>query len=180
MSTRSIDRSALGITPLLPGIHLSSERVAVVPASIQTLPIKDADLDLRHVEPAGVFRGVVEYDAAQQRLCLLNTKRFLETTTKVGVEVIHDQVNAVRLGVHLLKQVPDKGDEVSLGALRCDDDRARTPFGFDCHEQVTCSSANILVIVLRRHTRLERQRGSRVAQQLFAFLVQADDSDLVK
>ena len=46
-------------------IHLSSERIAVVPASIQTLPIKDADLDLRHVEPDGVFRGVVEYGAAQ-------------------------------------------------------------------------------------------------------------------
>ncbi|SDH44016.1 hypothetical protein SAMN05428952_10144 [Nitrosomonas sp. Nm132] len=61
-----LDRSALGITPLLPGIRLSSERVAVVPASIQTLPIKDADLDLRHVEPSWRVSGCsgIRRDAA--------------------------------------------------------------------------------------------------------------------
>ena len=44
----------------LPCVDLGNEAVAAFDATIETLAFENADLDLNHVEPAGVFGRVVE------------------------------------------------------------------------------------------------------------------------
>ena len=46
----------------LPSIDLGDETVTVRDAPIQALAAQHADLDFDHVEPAGVFGGVMEFD----------------------------------------------------------------------------------------------------------------------
>ena len=49
----------------MPCRDLFSEPFGVVDATAETLALQHADLAFDHVEPAGVFRGVVEFEAAQ-------------------------------------------------------------------------------------------------------------------
>ena len=49
----------------MPCCDLFSEPFGVVDAAAETLALQHADLALDHVEPTGVFRGVVEFEATQ-------------------------------------------------------------------------------------------------------------------
>ena len=53
------------ISPSLPCGDLNSEPFGVLDAAAETLALKHADLALDHVEPTGVLRGEVEFEAAQ-------------------------------------------------------------------------------------------------------------------
>jgi hypothetical protein len=54
------EAAAFGVTALLPSSHFDGEQGTVWQASAKALAIKDPDFDFRHVQPAGVFRGVVD------------------------------------------------------------------------------------------------------------------------
>src|ERR1700676_2935368 len=84
-----LDGTPGGVAAFLPGADLATDRSQVRHSSIQALSREDADLDLGHVQPAGVRGRVVKLDTAQQALCSLDAEHFLKTTAKVGVEVIH-------------------------------------------------------------------------------------------
>jgi hypothetical protein len=49
----------------LPCCDLVSEPFGVFDAATETLALKHTDLALDHVEPTGVLRGVVEFEAVQ-------------------------------------------------------------------------------------------------------------------
>ena len=74
---RPRDASLVGISALLPGIDLGNECGAVGQAPIQALAIQNADFDFRHVEPTGVFRGVVKDNPAQKGFRLLDPEHVL-------------------------------------------------------------------------------------------------------
>src|SRR5260370_19104958 len=54
------DVGAVGIAPSFPGGDLGDQPLLVVDAPVQALTAQDADLDLHHVQPTGMFGGVVE------------------------------------------------------------------------------------------------------------------------
>jgi hypothetical protein len=56
---------AFGVAALFPCGDFGGEQGAVGQALGKALAIEDADFDFRHVEPAGMFRGVVEDDPAE-------------------------------------------------------------------------------------------------------------------
>jgi hypothetical protein len=60
-----LDASAVGIAPFLPGGGLGDEAGETVDAPIEALAGENADLDLDHVQPAGVLWDVVELQSAQ-------------------------------------------------------------------------------------------------------------------
>src|SRR5262249_33650678 len=60
-----IDASALGIAPALPSGDLGDHPRVACDAPIEALADQDADLDLDHVQPAGVLGDVVELQTAQ-------------------------------------------------------------------------------------------------------------------
>ena len=59
------DACASGVALLFPCGDFADEALWVVDSTVQALAAQDADLDLDHVEPAGVLGGVVELQAAQ-------------------------------------------------------------------------------------------------------------------
>ncbi len=121
---------------MLPGIDLSNERGSIWQAPIQTLAIQNTNFDFRHVEPTGVFRGVVKVDATQQFLRVLDAEYFLEAFAEVDIEVVHDQMNTACFGIDLFEQVPDEGHELEFGAAVGDQDCSPPALGFHRHEQI--------------------------------------------
>ena len=70
----------------------------------------------------------MEDDAAQKRLCFLDPEHILEAFAEVSIEVVHDQMDAPRLGIDLFEQVPDEGHEIGFGTMFGDyDGAASTP-----------------------------------------------------
>jgi len=126
----------LGIAACLPGGDLGGERGLIRETPIQALAIENADFDLGHVEPTGMLRRVVEFDAVQQCLCFLDAQHLLKALTKVGVEIIHDQVDPLGGGINLFEQMLDESDKVGLGTMVGDPDGAAPALGFYGHEQV--------------------------------------------
>jgi hypothetical protein len=49
----------------LPSGDLGEDRLLVVDAAVEALAAQDADFDFHHIQPAGVFRGVVELKPLQ-------------------------------------------------------------------------------------------------------------------
>ena len=95
------DAAALGIAALLPRRDFSGEQRMGWQAPVKALPIKDSNLDLCQIEPAGVYWGVVKRHAREQVPCCVDTQRFLEAHAKMGIEVVEDQMNAARVRVDL-------------------------------------------------------------------------------
>src|SRR5450759_4951026 len=56
----------------------------------EALAAKDAQLDLRHVQPAAVLRGVVKLKAAQYPPRLFGSERLVQRGGAVRVQVVHD------------------------------------------------------------------------------------------
>lgn len=107
-SERPFDSPLVVISALLPGVDFSNDGVAIGQAPIQTLAIENANFDLGHVEPTGMFRGIVKDGTTQKFFRRLDAEGLLETLEKVGVEVVHHQVDTVRFGIDLLKQMLDE------------------------------------------------------------------------
>lgn len=174
-SERPRDRSLLGIAALLPGIDLGHECGSIRQASIQTLAIQDADFDFSHVEPARVFRGVVKDNATQQCSSFLDTEHVLKALAEMGIEVVHDQMDAACRDINLFEQMPDEGHEIGLGTAVGHHDGSLSALGFHRHEQIASAATDIFVILPHGRARLNRQWGARMLPQLLTLLVQADD-----
>ncbi|HEX9276438.1 MAG TPA: hypothetical protein VGA51_08590, partial [Casimicrobiaceae bacterium] len=157
------DAATFGVTALLPSGDFGGELRAVWQTPVKALTIKDSDLDFSHVEPAGMFRGVVEDDTSEQVLRRLGAEHGLETDAKVGAQVVENQVDAPRGRVDVFEQVLDEGNEVDFGPVIGHLDRASSALGFDRHEQIAGASAGVLVVLLERRPRLDRQGSTRIA-----------------
>src|SRR5450759_908911 len=98
-SERPLDAPVLGVSARLPSSDLGGDRGAIWQAPIKALPIKDTDFNFGHVEPTGVLRGVMEDNASQQDPRIFDAKHFLEALTEMGVEIVHDQMDAACPGI---------------------------------------------------------------------------------
>src|SRR3989338_9049708 len=171
---RPLDATLLRVPAQLPCIHFCDNRGLIRQAPIKALAVKNADFDFSHVEPTGMFRRVVKDNTSQQRLCFFDTEHFLEALAKMGIEVIHHQMDTSRRGINLLEQVLYESHEVGLGTMV----GSPPSFGLDRHEQVASARAVVLVILLRGRAGLNWQRRTRILEQLLALLVQTNDGFL--
>jgi hypothetical protein len=87
------------VARLLPGINLGDQQIKTGNAPIQALATENANLDLRHVQPARVFWGLVERHAAQQFDGGAAARHIVKALSEVRVQVIANQMNSSRLGV---------------------------------------------------------------------------------
>src|SRR5712691_1672370 len=90
---RPIDAASFGVALALPRVDLASRGLSIHQPPPEALTLQDADLDLRHVQPAGMLGRVVKLHAPQQRSGRRATQHLLETGTKVGVEVVQNQMD---------------------------------------------------------------------------------------
>ena len=75
------------------------EALRIVDSAVQALAAQHADLDLDHVEPAGVLGGVVELQAAQNAPGFGGRKGLIEGTGRVGRQVILHNPDALGIGI---------------------------------------------------------------------------------
>src|ERR1700722_19232059 len=108
------DLATFGVTALLPGGDFGDEQRALGQASVKALAIKDADLDFRHIQPAGVLWGVVEDDPAQELLSRPDTEHCFKADWKVRTEIVEHEVNAPGFRVDVFEQMFDEGNEVDF------------------------------------------------------------------
>jgi hypothetical protein len=112
-----LDGAALVVAAPLPGADLVAQSVMVRYAPLQALASERSDLDFGDIQPASMLGRVVEDDPAQQLARCRHSQNVLEAATKVGIQVIHHQVDPPGVAVHALpQQVAHEGDEIELAA----------------------------------------------------------------
>src|SRR5512135_1191119 len=168
------------LVPLfLPRRHLSFQLLPRLDPTRQALPGQHRQLDLRHVQPAAMLRGVVDLQLLGDPPGPLRRERLVQRRQLVRVQVVHHQHHFLRLLVHLLDQPTHHLGEVhrrpTLGHLH----RPPTEQRFADHEQVGRPVAGILVVEPLRLARLGRDRLGHLADQLLARLVEADQGALL-
>ena len=83
-----LDTSLRVVSASLPCIDFTGERVTVGQATFETLAVKNANFDFRHIQPTGMLRGVVKNNAAQQFVRHLDSEHLLEALAEMRVEVV--------------------------------------------------------------------------------------------
>ena len=89
-----VHRGSVGVAPLLPCGDLGAQRLLIGDAPIEALALKDAELDLRDVQPTAVLGGVVEIQPTEDVLGLCGRERLVEGGGAVRVEVVEHDIDA--------------------------------------------------------------------------------------
>jgi hypothetical protein len=149
----SISTGKAPMDPALVRIALSRQRHNVLPQMIealhafgQTPPLKNADLDLGHIQPAAVFGRVMHLQSpvAARYAALPPGEGLVEASCRVRVEIVHHQADYACLGIDLIDKPPDRLSKIQPGALLGHLDTAASPQRFDEHKQVRRSQALVL------------------------------------
>src|SRR6266568_2768476 len=87
-------------------IALSSQSHNMLPQMIealhpfgQTAPLKNADLDLGHIQPTAMFGRVMHLQSLPDALRFLRGKRLVEAGCSMCVKIVHHQTDHARLGI---------------------------------------------------------------------------------
>lgn len=169
-----LDAASSRVASPLPCCHRGGQRSPVGGAARQTLPIENADLYLRHVQPTGATGRVVELDSAQYAGGGLDAQDFLEVAAQVSIEVVKNQVHLAHPRVATTQHATDETHKVGLATPHGNLGVATFAAWLDGHEDVASPGALVLVILPQRHAEFGRQGRGRLVQQLFALVVQTD------
>ena len=74
-----------------PGGDFALQRLQIGNSPVQALPVKGAELDLRHIKPTAMLGSVMDFEALCQSPGLLRNKRLVEVCQAVRVQVVHNQ-----------------------------------------------------------------------------------------
>ena len=166
---------ASGVAAALPGGDLAFELQLAIDAAVEALAAQDADLDLDHVEPAGVLWGEVELDAAQDPSRLRGRQGLVEGGGGMGREVVENDSDPLGLGIMDVDEVSHAGGEVRGGAPARDLDVSPGSVGIEEDEEIGGAVALVLAVVALEFARVGGDRGSHLADELGRALVEADD-----
>src|SRR5271165_6643077 len=145
-----VDSSAALVSLGLPDVDLGDEPVTAFDAAVETLAFEHADLDLNHVEPAGVLGRVVELNPPEHAARFGRWESGVESGSGVGGEVIEDDADALGLW------------EVDI----------------DEDEEIDGAVAAILVVEALEPSGCGRDRLARFADELGGAFVEADHGPL--
>src|SRR6516164_8697166 len=168
-----MDACAAVIPLALPGRHLLRAQGLAVQPPVQALPVHDADLGLRHVQPTAVLGRVVELDLVQQPPGLRRRERLIQAGPVVGVQVVLHQADLLRPGVMHVHQIPDTAGVVPPRAAFAHPDMPPTPQRLTHQQLVADALALVLVVHPGRATRSGPLGRSHLAEELLAGLVEA-------
>ena len=152
--------------------------VASADPPVQALGSQHADLDLDHVEPAGVLRRVMELQPSQEAVGLLRRKGPVQRAGGVGGEIVLHHPDQVCRGIVDVHEVAHAVRIVLRRALVGDRHLAPGVMHIETNEQVDGAVALVLVIVARRPARGSEDWLADLADQLGRALVEADHRPL--
>src|ERR1022692_1050031 len=111
-SESPLDSLSICVSTLLPGRDVGRQGCSIGDAPSDALAIKNADFNLSHVQPTGMFGGVVKLDSTQKGCCWGSTQDVYKGLSEMGVQIVENQMDATGLGVHRIHQVANKGHEI--------------------------------------------------------------------
>src|SRR5271157_5325744 len=173
-----VDSSAALVSLRLPDVDLGNEPVAAFDAAIETLAFEHADLDLNHVEPAGVLRCVVELKPSERAARFGRWECGVESGSGVGGEVVEDDADALGLWEVDIDELAHAKGEVVSGAMISDLDPAPRAMGIEEDEEIDGAVAAIFVVEALEPSGCGRDRPARFADELGGAFVEADHRPL--
>src|SRR4051812_37486643 len=159
---------------VLPRLDLPAKLLGRLDPPVQALPRQHAQFDLGHVQPTAVLGRVVDLQPLDDVPRPPRLERLVKRRQLVRVEVVHHQHDLVRFGVHVLHQPAYRLGEVYGRPPLGNVDRTPARQRLRHHEQVRRPVVHVLVVEPLRLAPLGFDRLDRLADQLFAGLVQAD------
>ncbi|MET4315433.1 hypothetical protein ABIC01_008460 [Bradyrhizobium sp. RT4b] len=159
------------VSPPLPCGDLVSEPFGVVDAAAETLALKPADLALDHVEPTGVLRGEVEFEAAQDTSGLCGREGLIQRPRLVDRQIVLHDTDTGGAGIMDVDEFTHAVGIVHGAAAVGDLDVAPIPIWIEGDEEIGGAVAAILLIVPLASSRLSRDRLAHLADQLDGGLV---------
>lgn len=126
-----------GIASVFPGDNFSRQRPFIRQASAQTLRRQNAEFNLGHIQPGRMNRRKVKAQAAHDPVCFQLTEKLDQSVIMMRVQVIHHDIDAFRIGIQLIDQIPHRIGKVMLLAATSDQYMPLPRFRFSEHEQVT-------------------------------------------
>src|ERR1700722_13162395 len=173
-----VDSSAALVSLRLPDVDLGDEPVAAFDAAIETLAFEHADLDLNHVEPAGVLGRVVELKPPEHAPRFGRWECGVESGSGVGGEVVEDDADELGLWEVDIDELAHADGEVVSGATTSDLDPAPRAMCVKEDKEIDGAVAAILVIEAFGPSRRRRDWLTRFADELAGAFVEADHRPL--
>src|SRR5579859_4078236 len=162
------------ITLLRQSFNMLPQMLKAFDALGQTVALKNADLDLGHVEPTPMLRGIMHLQALPKSLGFLRLKRLIQAGCCMRVQMIHHQANTLGLGIDLINQPADGCREIQPGASLGHFQTTETRLGFNEDKQVGGPQPLIFIIAASGRPWFERQWLAYLPMHDQWFLVKAD------
>ena len=140
------DASAGGVALSYPCGDFLSEVIRVIDPAVETLAAQDTDLDFDHVEPTGVLRGVVEFQAAQNAPGIGGREGLVEGAGRMGRQVVLHDADARCLGIVNVHEFAQALGIVLGCAPGGDLDLAPWPVHVEADEEIDGAVAAVLVV----------------------------------
>src|SRR5215217_402451 len=142
--------------------------------AIQTLLGEHREFTFGHIEPTAMLRRIVKFQLPRDPACFCRGKGLIQRGGGVGIEVIHDQSNYVRLWKMHVDQLLHLHGEVMLRAACCDVDVPPPTQRLDEEEEICRAFAAILIIVSSGLSRPGRQGVPCLTDQLHRTFLKTD------
>jgi len=165
-----VSRVALGFESR----HAPDEGVRIGHRAREAAALEDADLDLSHIEPTAMFGRRVDLQSAGDVARHCRGERLIEAGHRMGVEVILNQADALRLGVGLLDQVAQTAGVVQRGASGSDEHVAPTGMRSHQHKEVGRALPDVFIVASLHLTGSHRLSGTRRLMEHHRLLIQTD------
>jgi hypothetical protein len=122
-----------------------------------------------------VDRGVGKAPPAPNPVGLQASKGFEHGVTGMRVEIIQDQLDALRGGIEHIRQVAHGMGKIGFGAALGEEHMALAGQRLDQHEQAARAAPSVCVILATGMLGTQGQPGTTGGQQWLAFLIEAHD-----
>ena len=103
-----VDLGGADVSVAFPGGDFVREALPVVDPARQTLPSEHAQFAFGNVQPASVFRGVMNLQPFRQSPGFARNERFVERRGRMRIQVVHDQHDPIHGLVLFVQEVPQR------------------------------------------------------------------------
>src|SRR5665213_483008 len=169
-----VDGELGGVALCFPCGDLLGQSLLVGDAAIEALPRQGREFDLRDVEPTAMLGGVVDLQLVRDPFRFGGLERFVQRGGGVGIEIVHDQDDALGVRVVHVHQVFHHVCPVHLRPPLGHLYMAAVAQGLAPQEQVRNAVALVLVVLPLDLAGFHGQRRPRIGKQLLGGFVQAN------
>jgi len=152
--------------------------LTAVDAAIEALAFEDADLDLDHVEPAGVFGRVVELDSSEHASRLGGRQCGVKRGGSVGGEIVEHHPDALGFWEIDIDEFTHTQGEIIGGAVIGDFDPSPRSVDIEEDEEIDGAIAAILVVEALWPSWCGSDGLARLADELGRAFIEADHRPL--